>query len=171
MKLAEAQKWLGLYFLMTTGITGAVILLFGGGTIVPMEEKDVSNSFQIIIPVLLGQLTVIFQWLARQEAVASNDAECPVPAWAIRTPPVLGATIMCAAVVLLFVSNRPGMTWIRFGPNRFQTTLTFVTGLLNASTILLVTRLFPSTAAAHAQGENASPLEPEVENPPKEKAA
>jgi hypothetical protein len=147
VNLKQARKWLGLYFLLTISATGAVILLFGGGDLVPLEEKDVTDSFQVVIPVLLGQLTVIFQWLARQNATERGDRACPVPSWAIRTPPIVGAGIMATAVVMLFVSNQPNMTWIRFGPERFQATLTFVVALLNASTVLLVAKLFPSEDA------------------------
>jgi len=156
MKLSEAQKWLGLYFLLITSITGAIILLFGGGDAIPLDEKDVSNSFQIVIPVLLGQLTVIFQWLARHNTNESEDTLCPVPSWAVRTPALVSAGIMALAIVLLFLSNRPNMTWIRFGPARFQATLTFVVALLNASTILLVARLFPTKANRRRQDPPSS---------------
>lgn len=156
MTLAQARKWLGLYFLLTTSVTGAVILLFGGGTFVPLDEKEVTNSFQIVIPVLLGQLTVIFQWLGRQNAIAEDDLPCPVPSWAIRTPPIAGAVIMLAGVLMLFLSNSEGTRWLKFGPARFQSTLTFVVALLNASTIVLVARLFPSSPARATETDGAA---------------
>lgn len=144
MTLNDARKWLALYFLITTVSTAGIILLFGGGDLVPLEESDVTNSFEIVVPVLLGQVTVIFQWLARQDIAEAENVSCPLPPWAIRTPPLLAIGVMVLAVVMLFLSNRPETTWIRFGPERFQATLTFVVALLNASTILLVSRLFPS---------------------------
>jgi hypothetical protein len=159
MTLTQARRWLGLYFLVTTSLTGAIILLFGGGTIVPLEEKDVTSSFQIVIPVLLGQLAVIFQWLGRQEE-SSKDQPCPVPDWAIRTPPILGAIIMLAAIMTLVLSNQQGTKWIKFGPSRFQATLTFVVGLLNASTVVLVGRLFPSSPTGKGETQSNLPTTP-----------
>jgi hypothetical protein len=145
MTISEARKWLGVYFLLVTCITGAIILLLGGGTFIPLEEADVNHSFQILIPVLLGQVTVIFQWIARQGQDAGENDPCPIPAWAIRLPPISAAAIICLSVLTLVISNRPDMRSIRYGPERFMSTLTFAVSILNASTVFLVSRLFPST--------------------------
>lgn len=144
MKLSKARRWIGLYFLLSTSTVGAIILLFGGGDVIPLDAPDVTHSFQIIVPVLLGQLSVIFQWISRAEPESATDPECAIPGWAIRTPPIAGSIIIALAVIVLFISNRPETTWVRFSPERFQTTLTFVVALFNVTTILLVARLFPA---------------------------
>ena len=143
MKMAEARRWLALYFLLATAAAGAFLLLFGGSILLPLTPEDSSASFQIIIPVLVGQLTLIFQWIAvSNNAASENDINCPVPGWAIKLPPILALSIFILAVLTLVLSNRPDVN-SSASPSTFKNALTFSITILNASTVFLVARLFP----------------------------
>jgi hypothetical protein len=142
MTLSEARRWLGLYFLLTTCGAGAVILILGGATFVPLDEADVTHSFEILIPVLLGQLTVIFQWISTQGTALRDDSPSPIPSWAIRAPAVAAIALLVLGITALVLSNLPD-SGLRFTPARFQVLLTFVVSIINASTVFLVSRIFP----------------------------
>jgi hypothetical protein len=146
MTVDQARKWLAIYFLLVTVVTGAFLLLFNGTSVLPLSSEDASACFQIIIPVLVGQVTVIFQWIA----IANKDdptgkLESPVPSWAIRLPATLAVLIVVAATVVLAIANRPSLNWT-VSPSTFKSAVTFAVTILNASTVFLVARFFPSSS-------------------------
>jgi len=146
MTIDQARRWLAIYFLLVTVITGVFLLLFNGTTILPLSADDAGACFQIIIPVLVGQVTVIFQWIA----VANKDdptgkIESPVPTWAIRLPALMAILIVVVATVVLAYANRPGVNWT-ISPTTFKSAVTFAVTILNASTVFLVPRFFPSSS-------------------------
>jgi len=141
----QARKWLAVYFLLVTVITGAFLLLFNGTTVLPLSSDDASACFQIIIPVLVGQVTVIFQWIAvANKDDATGKLESPVPTWAIRLPALMAVLIIVVATIVLAYANRPAINWT-VSPTTFKSAVTFSVTILNASTIFLVARFFPST--------------------------
>lgn len=148
MRIADARKWLAIYFLLTTVITGSFLLLFSGSVVLPLTEEDASACFQILIPVLVGQVTVIFQWIALANANPQDpDETTPIPAWAIKLPPVLALGIVVLATVALAVANAPDINW-NVSPVTFKNAITFAVTVLNASTVFLVARLFPQQKEA-----------------------
>jgi hypothetical protein len=143
MKIVEARKWLALYFLLSAALTGSFLLLFSGTVILPLTPEDATASFQILIPVLAGQITVIFQWIALADNTPEeNDIPSPIPGWAIKLPPTLAILIVIFATVALAVANRPEIH-SSMSPTAFKSAITFSVTILNASTIFLVARLFP----------------------------
>lgn len=141
MTYAQAQRWLGLYFLLLTAFEGSILLLFSGSGLLPLEGEDASSAFQILIPVLIGQMAVIFQWLAGH---TPNDSVCPIPAWAIRTPPIIALFILLAAHVSLVLANNE-QSILKTSPETFKNAVTLAVSILNASTVFLVAKLFPPT--------------------------
>jgi hypothetical protein len=132
-----------LYFLLAAGFVGAFLLLFRQTSVLPLEADEANAAFQIIIPVFVAQVVVIFQWLAKTDD-AAEDQPSPFPNWAIVLPPVLTLAIFIVAVVALAVSNGPGAA-MQVSPDAFQSAVTLSVTILNASTVLLVTRLFPGS--------------------------
>jgi hypothetical protein len=160
MSLGDARTWLGLYFLLSTVITGRFLLLFSGSAVLPLTQEDASASFQILIPVLVGQVTVIFQWIATANHSLQDDTvPCPVPNWAIRLPPLLASSVVVVAALVLAISNSAASNW-QASPETFKNAVTFSVTVLNASTIFLVTKLFPSTAARGLAQQGVQPDEP-----------
>jgi hypothetical protein len=143
MKIVEARRWLAIYFLLTAAITGSYLLIFSGTFLLPLSPDDATASFQILIPVLAGQITVIFQWIAlANNTPEENDLPSPIPGWAIKLPPTLAILIVMLAAVALVVSNRPGVS-SSMSPMTFKNAVTFSVTILNSATIFLVARLFP----------------------------
>jgi hypothetical protein len=108
-----------------------------------LTSADGTASFQILIPVLVGQLTVIFQWIAGV-AHDTKDAldPCPIPGWAIRFPPILAVLIVIAATGALSAANSSEST-LKTSPETFKAAITFAVTILNATTVFLVAKLFP----------------------------
>ena len=111
MTIGEARRWLGIYFVSITGVTGVFLLMFSGTRLLPLTPEEATSSFQIIVPVLIGQLTVIFQWVARAKDDAGRDMQSPVPGWAVKLPPVVALIIIVISVVALCIANREGVNW------------------------------------------------------------
>ena len=143
MKLRTARAWLAIYFLLSAAFIGAFLILFRRSPILPLEVKEANATFQIIIPVLIAQVTIVFQWLAKgQHDAASADKDSPVPSWALVLPPILAVGIFLLAAVALALSNREN-AMLQVSPEAFQSAVTLAVTILNASTVMLVGRLFP----------------------------
>jgi hypothetical protein len=143
MTNSSARRWLGLYFLLASTGLGLFLLLFTGSAILPLDAADGSAAFQILLPVFVGQLTVIFRWIAGigNEAKDANAA-CSIPGWAVRIPPILAVTIVVCAAFALAAANSPTST-LKTSPETFKASVTFAVTILNATTVYLVTKLFP----------------------------
>jgi len=142
MKLSKARRWIGVYFLVITATTGLFLLLFSGSVLLPISEEQASSCFQVIIPVFVGQLAVIFQWIAKEDA--QKDKKSSIPVWAILLPPCLSAMIIVVAAVILAIGNLESINW-KLSPKSFQNAITFAVSIVNATTVLLMPRLFPSS--------------------------
>lgn len=144
MKIGTARKWIGIYFLLTTVFVGCFLLFFNSSSILPITQEEANSSFQIIIPVLVGQITVIFQWFSLTTTQPGDiEKTSPIPGWLIKLPPLLVLFIIVLATVTLALANSPDST-LSVSPNTFKSAITFSVTLLNASTVFLVTKLFPS---------------------------
>jgi hypothetical protein len=142
MRLIVARRWLAVYFLLITTLSGGYLLLFGETALLPISQSDATAAFQIIIPVLIGQITIIFQWIAQLNAPENPDAISPIPVWAIKLPPLLVALLIIVSVVLLAAGNLGGGHRWGLSPQGFKGVLTFAVSLLNATTVFLVGKLF-----------------------------
>jgi hypothetical protein len=87
MKKSEIQNWLGLYFLLITGILGGYLLLLKETPFLPIRKAEAITSFEILIPVLIGQLTIIFKWYGKDRN--QKDIFVKIPKWVVKAPPIL----------------------------------------------------------------------------------
>jgi len=141
MRAKDIRNWLGLYFLIITSVLGAYILLTGGSPLLPMERKESLDTFEIIIPVLIGQLTIIFQWFGGNNPAESNQ-HVDIPSWVIKGPPIIVAIILLLAILVLVMGNwGEGKQWT-LSPDGFKGVVTFCVSLLNATTISIISRFF-----------------------------
>lgn len=141
-----ARRWIAIYFLLVTVITGGYLLLFGETRFLPVSKTEAAATFQILIPVLVGQLTVIFQWLSLMTNVHDGDDICPIPTWAIKMPPLLVLGLISATIIVLILGNWGDGSPSALGPEQFKNVFTFAISILNASTVFFVSRLFPKAA-------------------------
>ncbi len=142
---AAARKWLALYFLLFTVIIGLYVLIFAESVLLPLSSSDAGDVFRIIVPVLLGQVTIVFQWIANSDRESRRI--CPIPRWAIVCPALLSSTVILVTALAMAIGN---FNDIGFGvsPDAFKTSVTLAVAILNASTVFLVARLFPSDPAS-----------------------
>jgi hypothetical protein len=142
MTYDEARRWLGLYFLIFTAALGGYVLIFPESPMLPIGREDANASFQIVVPVLIGQLVTAFKWLSRANS-PEDKRIAPIPRWAIVTPPIIVVSLVLLAIVGMVVRNPEPNGW-GVPPGTFKAVLTFAISILNASTVFLVSRLFPS---------------------------
>jgi len=85
LTIGSVRNWLGSFFLGTTASLGAYIILFQETRLLPVSADDAMSAFQIIIPTLAGQLTIVFKWIANP----ANELEKSIalPRWAVVGPP------------------------------------------------------------------------------------
>jgi hypothetical protein len=140
MKLSQIRNWLGIYFLLITGILGGYILLFKETTMLPISHSDGLSAFQIIIPVLVGQLTLIFKWYGAERA--ENDEIVNIPVWVIKVPPLMVSVLLILSIsILVFGNLGDGKSWA-ISPDSFKTIVTFCVTILNATSVFIVLRFF-----------------------------
>jgi len=141
MKQTDIRNWLGIYFLTLTASVGAYILIFQETKLLPIAKSDGVSSFQIIVPVLVGQLTVIYRWIGGARQLQENEQEIDIPTWAVKGPPLAVIGIMAASIASLVVGNySAGGGWM--DSDSFKAALTFCVAILNATSVLLVMKLF-----------------------------
>jgi hypothetical protein len=149
MKANDVRNWLGIYFLSTTACFGAYILLFAETHLLPINKEDCDAAFQIMIPFFVGQLTIVFKWIAGDQRLNSGQT-IKIPTWAVKGPPIAVAFIFAMAILSLVVTGRSETgTWLD-GP-RFKAIVTFGVAILNASTVFIVMKLFGTPAEPNEQ--------------------
>jgi hypothetical protein len=146
MSTMQVRNWLGLFFLGTTAILGAYIILFQGTRALPIPPKDATSAFQIVIPTLIAQLTIAFRWISNPPADA--DTEIALPQWAVIGPPVSVLVILIGTIILLVADAGRSLD----GGTIFKNAVTFCVSLLAASTTFIVSRVFGSTHATKGRG-------------------
>lgn len=137
MKTKDVRNWLGIYFLLITGILGAYLLLFGETILLPIAKQEAMDVFQIVIPVFIGQLTIIFRWFAGFTKV-DDDEVIDIPAWVVKGPPLLVIGILFVAVVSMVVGNLYSSEQWTTSPGQLKVIVTFCVSILNATTIFIV---------------------------------
>lgn len=136
MSPASIRNWIGIYLLVLTGSLAGVLLL--AGNMMPLEESDITASFEIMIPFLLGELAVVFRFYVHPRSRASQIS---IPAWVVKGPPIIVTVLL---VVGFGVELGGGLTQSRIAPSpeRFKALLTFCVALLNVTTIYVMTKYF-----------------------------
>lgn len=139
----DVRNWLGIYFLVVTTVSGGYILLFADTRLLPgLTRPNANGIFEIIVPVLVGQLTVIFRWFGNQTSV-NSDTPVDLPNWVVKAPPLLVSALLIITVLMLIVGNNREHPW---GPSAesFAAIVTFCVSVLNATTVFIVSRFFSS---------------------------
>ena len=140
MKAKDVRNWLGIYFLLITGIFGAYLLLFRESPVLPISKAEAVDAFEILIPVLLAQVTMIFRWFSADNNAAEKLVD--IPRWIVIGPPVMVLGILLSAVVALIAGNMgEGKDWAP-SPDAFKGVVTFAVSILNASTVFVVSKYF-----------------------------
>jgi hypothetical protein len=141
MKRADQiRNWLGIFFLGTTAVLGAYIILLQETRLLPISAEDASSAFKIIIPTLIAQLTVVFKWIASPSAGMSQRVN--IPTWAVVAPPLIVDAILIITIGFLIFDQGQSD-----GGEIFKNVVTFCVSLLSASTVFIVTAMFPSAPA------------------------
>jgi hypothetical protein len=141
LKASEIRNWLGIYFLFTTVILGTYIILFGESRLLPIKRKDAMDAFQIIIPVLVAQVTTVFTWFTANSAPSDDDV-LAVPGWVVKAPPLLVGLMIFLTIIAMVVSGNDasGAGWV--DASTFKSMVTFSVTILNATAVLVVIRFF-----------------------------
>jgi hypothetical protein len=137
MNERDIRNWLGIYFLLITVILGGTILLVGNSL---LRLDDPIGVFEIIIPVLVGQLTIIFRWYADNH----NDekkSRVALPPWIIKGPPLLVVGLLLITISLKVVGFRYDQPWTP-SDEQFKGIVTFCVTILNATTIYVISKYF-----------------------------
>jgi hypothetical protein len=160
----DIRNWPGKYFLGITLVIGGYILLFAETKALPGLSRDQAwKVFQIIVPVLVGQLTIIFRWFGNGQRAQPAEAKVTgIPEWVVKGPPLLTSGFLVLMVALMVVGNNRENPW---GPaaDSVSALVTFVVTVLNATTLFVVAGFFEAnketvaSTISSAQSESASP--------------
>jgi hypothetical protein len=143
MTAGEIRDWLGKYFLLATVFVGGYILLFAGRytALLRIDAQTGTDCFQIIIPTLVGQLTIIFRFFGTARTI-KDDTIVDIPSWVVKWPPLLLLGLLVITIVVMSLGNvDPGQPWSPM-QDQFKMIVTFYVTVLNATTIFVVSRFF-----------------------------
>lgn len=141
MNAGQVRTWLGLYFLVVTGLVGTYLLIFPGSRVLPLTDEEGAATFQIIVPVLVGQLAMSFKWFTDNALKRDGTRPMNMPAWIVKLPPLMAVGVLVIANIALVLSNRSSPL-LEFAPKSFQAAVTFCVTILNATTLVLTAQYF-----------------------------
>jgi hypothetical protein len=147
MSSSQVRNWLGLYVLCLTVFLGGYSLL-APDVLLPLESADRTASFEIILPLLVAQISLVYRFFIEPDAphrISVRD----IPGWVVKAPPLLVSLLLAAELILFAfagIQRRQPPS-----PEMFKGLVTFCVALLNATTVLIITRYFGS--ATNNQGE------------------
>lgn len=142
MKESKIRKWLAVYFLLISGILGFYFLIFGETPFLPIQKQFANSSFNIIIPIFISQLVLIFKWYTGSNINSNQpDRSYNIPVWLIKGPPIIVLCILVTTIVLYISFAQLKYIW-KPSSETFQSIVAFCATLINASTIFIITSLF-----------------------------
>src|SRR5262245_31455447 len=150
MKAQEIRRWLGAYILLLTSVLGAYLLLAGGTWVLPLKPDDVTASFEIVIPFLLGQVVIVYRFFTGSHA--GDKRIPPMEPFFVKAPPLLATAIISGCLVVMAIGGYESASWTPSGA-KFKAIVTFVVTLLNASTAFVVSRYFEAKGQAESKPE------------------
>jgi hypothetical protein len=162
MTTREVRNWIGLYVLLISGCLGGYMLLFGETFLLPMSKQEATDVFQIIIPVLIGQLAVIFRWYAAHADQDLQDITGHMPPWVIKGPPLIVIGLLVVALLAMVVGNIAGSAET-ISPSQFKAVVTFCVSILNATTIIVISGYFKTASTDAAPKPTRTPDSTSVE--------
>jgi hypothetical protein len=140
MSITSARRWLGWYFLIITAVSGAYILLLGETPYLPITREDASDTSLILLPVLLGQIAAICHFSLRP----TQSSRKVIPTWMVKGPPIIAFSILLITIVTAIIGNSGDGYNFAPSPQTFKIMVGFAVSVLNASTVFLIGKLFPS---------------------------
>lgn len=140
MTTTAIRSWLGLYVLCLVGFLGGYSFL-APDSILPLEMNDRISAFEIIIPVLVAQVSAVYRFYT-DSTVGRRTALSSLPSWIVIAPPLIVSVLIFTELVLFAVA---GIQRLKPpSPETFKGLLTFCVTLLNASTVLIISKYFDS---------------------------
>lgn len=147
MKASDVRNWMGLYVLILLGVLGGYCFI-APDYLLPLENSDRVASFEIIVPLLVAQVSVIYRFYA--DRLESEQQMLPdLPSWTVKAPLIIVSLLLGTELTLFGVA---GMTRTKPpSPETFKGLVTFCVALLNASTVLIITKYFQSKPSVPVQ--------------------
>src|SRR5690349_18350606 len=122
MRASEIRAWLGMHYLLLTGLLAAYITLFHGTRGLPVPQGLAVSCFQIITPVLVGQAVMVLRWQWAHDT-PEEETIIAIGEWVVKGPPIVALLILLCAVsgIVLYDGSgqRAGIT-----PQVFKTVIT-----------------------------------------------
>ena len=142
MNANEIRNVLGMFFLGTTGALGAYIILCRESAWLPISKEDGTSAFQIVIPPLLAQVTIVYRWFSSPPPKTDDD-DVLMPKWVVLAPPLMIIGILIATIAWLVAdkgkTQDPG--------SLFKNSVTFCVSILAATSVYIAARVFSAGAA------------------------
>ncbi len=140
MKISQIRDWLGLYFLSITVSLGGYLILCSETIALPISKSEAMDCLEIIIPVLIGQLTLMFKWYGIDQKTVDKKAN--IPSWVVKGPPIMVSFLLLCSIVILIVGNLDeGKSWV-ISPDTFKRLITFCVSVLTGTSVFIVARFF-----------------------------
>lgn len=143
MSATEVREWVGKYFLFTLAFIAGYIYLFSETPLLPLNRSEALAAGETIIPVFLGQLTIIYRWYFAPDS-KDNVGNLNVPSWLIKGPPIICIFLIVSSVLSMIIANRNPGNWAP-DPESFRRIVIFSVSLLNVTSIIVITRYFGDT--------------------------
>ena len=153
MTASEVRNWLGLYVLCLTVFLGGYCFL-APDWILPLESSDRTASFEIIVPFLIAQVAAVYRFFTDPDSRRRTSFQ-RVPAWVVKAPPIFVTLLLICELSLFGFAGTKRET--PPSAESFKGLLTFCVALLNASTMLVITKYFESKS--HTSQDNEGQIE------------
>lgn len=155
MNASEVRTWIGKYFLLVLSVIAGYIYIFAETVLLPIARTEAYAAGETIIPVLLGQLAIIYRWFFSGDSL-DLVGDVTVPAWLVRWPPMLAIGLIAAAIASLVIANSTGGQWAP-DPEMFRRVVVFSVSMLNVTTVIVITRYFAAKSVAAASSPDGTP--------------
>ena len=155
----EVRDWIGKYFLFTLAALGGYIYLFSETIFLPISKAEAFAAGETIIPVFLGQLTIMYRWFLSPAPTVGN-VTIEIPSWLVKGPPIISIFLIAASILSMVLGSAQRATWSP-DPETFRRIVVFVVSLLNVTTLIVISRYF-----GEPQPQNSLPTpltEPKLE--------
>jgi hypothetical protein len=125
---------LGLFFLGTAVALAAYINLWQGSWYLPITEQDATSAFQIIIPMLVGQVAVVWRASMAEKRTGQRHV---VAAWLVVAPPLV--VLVALAVTIARIVSDQGAT-MNSGA-AFNKMVTLCVTILTVTSVVILAKL------------------------------
>ena len=144
MKKSEIANWLFYYYLIGTVSMGLILIIIGPENSL-LSLTDNLGVFAIIIPVFLGQVTILYQWFTNQAQKEQIELSknLNISKNLVKLPPIIVLSIFGLAIILRGF-GRINDWEIQIDESQFKALVTFGMSILNVTSIYLVSLFYRS---------------------------